>query len=368
MFLYQQGETTRQAHKGIPEGKFEEEQGRKGFFGPVSHLVRNKPSTRWRTIEGELKPRMYDLVGAGEKARARQRLFFNPDIEVALEWVFPSIEKKRKAFRNADGDSLYFCHQGRGVVLTECGLIPYRPGAYVAMPKCVAHVWIAEEKTQFLVIQANGGGFWEPDRGMVGRHAVYDLSQVEPPSLAELDLFLAKQGIEVLEVDVRHNQAITRFVYDETIFDVVGWKGDFFPYRLNLDQIMPLISHRAHLPPSAHTTFVAPNFVVCSFVPRPVESDEDALKLPFFHQNIDYDEILFYHDGDFFSRSNLHPGMLSFHPAGFPHGPHPKAFKTIEGKTFHTENAVMIDTRRPLERDPFLAEVELANYWKSWQE
>jgi homogentisate 1,2-dioxygenase len=130
---------------------------------------------------------------------------------------------------------------------------------------------------------------------------------------------------------------------------------------------MPLVSHRAHLPPSAHTTFVAPNFVVCSFVPRPVESDDDALKVPFYHQNIDYDEVLFYHNGDFFSRANLHSGMMSFHPAGFPHGPHPKAFEKIKTMTFTNEYAVMVDTRRPLEREASMDSLELQDYWKSWQ-
>lgn len=367
MFLYSQGNTTKQAHKGIPEGCYEEEQGRKGFYGPVSHLIRRAPSTRWKKIDGPLKPRMYDLVGAAEKLGRPQRLFFNADVEISLEWRFPATEKRRKAFRNADGDLIYFCHSGTGAVLTEYGLIPYRKGDYVVIPKCIAHVWVADVASQFFVIQANGGGFWEPDRGIVGRHGVYDVSQLEPPSLEALDTLVKKLGIQVVDVDVRHNGELTKFEYAETIFDVVGWKGDFFPFRLNLDQIMPLISHRAHLPPSAHTTFVAPNFVVCSFVPRPVESDDDALKLPFYHQNIDYDEILFYHDGDFFSRTNLHAGMLSFHPAGFPHGPHPKAFQTIKGKQFHNEHAVMVDTRRPLERDPFLDSVELKDYWKSWQ-
>jgi homogentisate 1,2-dioxygenase len=112
---------------------------------------------------------------------------------------------------------------------------------------------------------------------------------------------------------------------------------------------------------------VAPNFVVCSFVPRPIESDEDALKVPFYHQNIDYDEVLFYHNGDFFSRANLHSGMMSFHPAGFPHGPHPKAFEKIKEITFTSEYAVMVDTRHPLKRDPAMDPLELADYWKSWQ-
>ena len=108
------------------------------------------------------------------------------------------------------------------------------------------------------------------------------------------------------------------------------------------------------------------NFVVCTFLPRPLEKDKDALKVPFYHQNIDYDEVLFYHDGDFFSRDNLHAGMLSFHPAGFAHGPHPKAVQTVEGKTETEEYAVMVDTRWPLKRDAFLEKIEVQEYWKSW--
>jgi hypothetical protein len=37
--------------------------------------------------------------------------------------------------------------------------------------------------------------------------------------------------------------------------------------------------------------------VVCTFTPRPVETDPGALKVPFYHNNDDYDEVLFYHRG-----------------------------------------------------------------------
>jgi homogentisate 1,2-dioxygenase len=151
------------------------------------------------------------------------------------------------------------------------------------------------------------------------------------------------------------------------VFDVVGWKGDLFPFILHIDDLMPLMSHRAHLPPSAHTTFVADGFVVCTFLPRPLESDADALKVPFYHQNMDYDEVLFYHDGDFFSRDNLHAGMITFHPAGFPHGPHPKAVMKSKGRTFTDEKAVMVDTRFPLKVAPILDSVEVKSYWESWK-
>ena len=90
---------------------------------------------------------------------------------------------------------------------------------------------------------------------------------------------------------------------------------------------------------------------MCTFVPRPIESDPGALKVPFYHNNDDYDEVLFYHEGDFFSRDNIDRGMVTFHPAGFTHGPHPKAFKAglEHKKKFTDEVAVMLDTRDALE-------------------
>lgn len=367
MYHSSEGIFTRQAHKAIPEGHFEEEQGRKGFFGPVSHLIRKKPSTRWKSIEGELKPRMYDLVELPHSANW-QRMLYNNDCAMHMAWFKPAEVNPSQGFRNADADVIYFCHRGEGTVLTEYGALDYRESDYVVMPKCVTHSFMPAKDSSFFIVENFNSLYEEPDRGIVGRHGVYDIAQISRPNLEKQYDFLAQNKQAVTDIQVKHAGEFTRFEFAECYYDVVGWKGDFFPFTLNMDQIMPLMSHRAHLPPSAHTTFVARNFVVCSFCPRPLERDADALKVPFYHQNIDYDEVLFYHNGDFFSRSNLHPGMMSFHPAGFPHGPHPKAIKTIDQKTDAEEYAVMVDTRFPLKRDSFLEKVELENYWQSWQE
>ena len=128
----------------------------------------------------------------------------------------------------------------------------------------------------------------------------------------------------------RRNQLST-VTFPFNPLDAVGWHGDSRVVRINWRDLRPLMSHRAHLPPSAHTTFVAGRFVVCTFVPRPLESDPEALRLPFFHNNDDFDEIIFYHKGSFFSRDNIHPGMMTVHPSGFTHGPHPKAFNAATG-------------------------------------
>ena len=115
--------------------------------------------------------------------------------------------------------------------------------------------------------------------------------------------------------------------------------------------------------------FVADRFVVCTFVPRPIESDPGALKVPFYHSNDDYDEVIFYHTGDFFSRDNIKPGMMTFHPAGFTHGPHPKAFaagaKAV--RTMTDEVAVMIDARDALDMGEGALAQEDPSYADSWK-
>ena len=132
--------------------------------------------------------------------------------------------------------------------------------------------------------------------------------------------------------NVKRRDQISTVTYPFNPLDAVGWHGDLAPVRLNVKDIRPLASHRVHLPPSAHTTFVAERFVVGTFVPRPFETDPGAIKVPFFHNNDDYDEVIFYHAGDFFSRDNIKPGMMTFHPSGFTHGPHPKALE-VDART-----------------------------------
>jgi homogentisate 1,2-dioxygenase len=226
---------------------------------------------------------------------------------------------------------------------------------------------VPSEQSTFFVVENRTSHFQEPDRGIVGRHAIYDPATFGKPDLERQHERVKQLGAAVKDIVVKRADTFTHFEYESHYYDTLGWKGDLYPCTLHVDNIMPLMSHRAHLPPSAHTTFVAREFVVCTFLPRPLEKDKDALKVPFYHQNIDYDEVLFYHDGDFFSRDNLHAGMMSFHPMGFPHGPHPKAVKNVGGKTETNEIAVMVDARQPLHMDPALQKVEFVDYWKSWK-
>jgi homogentisate 1,2-dioxygenase len=133
---------------------------------------------------------------------------------------------------------------------------------------------------------------------------------------------------------------------------VVGWQGDLAPYRLNVADFRPVVSPRYHLPPSVHTTFRCRGFDIATFAPRPFETEPGALRVPFYHSNIDNDELLFYHDGDFFSRKGIDRGMATLHPAGVHHGPQPGAAEGAAKKEMTDEVAVMVECLEPLQVSP----------------
>src|SRR5207249_11653810 len=94
------------------------------------------------------------------------------------------------------------------------------------------------------------------------------------------------------EVRIKVDDDYSTVVYPFNPLDVVGWKGDLTVWKLSMKDIRPIMSHRAHLPPSAHSTFVTHGAIVCSFLPRRLEEDPQALHVPFFHRNTDYDEFI----------------------------------------------------------------------------
>jgi len=213
----------------------------------------------------------------------------------------------------------------------------------------------------------SGSSYQLPDKGLIGAHAIFDPAILDVPAIDENFRAQQAEGGK-WRVHIKRRGAISTVTYPFNPLDAVGWHGDLAPVRLNVKDIRPVMSHRVHLPPSVHTTFVAGRFVVCTFVPRPFETDPGALKVPFFHNNDDYDEVIFYHAGDFFSRDNIKPGMITFHPCGFTHGPHPKALEAAlkPRKPATDEIAVMIDARDGLEVGPAAEAVEWQGYAASW--
>jgi homogentisate 1,2-dioxygenase len=259
-------------------------------------------------------------------------------------------------YRNATGDECVFVERGTATLETTFGALDVGPGDYAVVPRSTTHRWVptGDEPLRTYAVEASGH-VAPPARylsryGQLLEHAPYcerDLRAPGEPLLVE--------GTDV-EVHVKHRGtgpgglAGTVHVVPEHPFDVVGWDGCLYPYAFSVHDFQP-ITGRVHQPPPVHQVFEGNGFVVCNFVPRKVDYHPQAVPVPYYHSNVDSDEVMFYVDGDYEARrgSGIGRGSISLHPAGHSHGPQPGAVERSLGVQEVDELAVMVDTFRPLQ-------------------
>ncbi|MGA7758501.1 MAG: cupin domain-containing protein [Ilumatobacteraceae bacterium] len=279
----------------------------------------------------------------------RQVLLANDDVEVA--WVSAGADSG--LYRNAVGDELVFVQHGRGRLDSVFGRLDVGPGDYVVVPASTTHRWLVtgDVPLDALVI-ASRGHVAAPSKylsrfGQFLEHAPYCERDLRAPTeLIGVDVDEPAAPIPVL---VRNRAGWSQHVHRSHPFDVVGWDGCVYPYAFNIADFEPIVG-RLHQPPPVHQTFELPGAVVCSFVPRLFDFHPDAVKVPYHHANTDSDEVLFYSAGNFMSRagSGIDVGSISYHPAGFVHGPQPGSVEASLDAAATEEVAVMLDTFAPL--------------------
>ncbi|MFI0351255.1 homogentisate 1,2-dioxygenase [Actinomadura sp. 9N407] len=308
------GNTPRQVHRDL-DGLKDDEMGRAGFTGRTAHFYRRNDPTAYR-VEGSL--RTLDVpTGALEPTDLHDPsggpllMFSNEDCRISLS-------RRRAAApfyeRNIDGDELYFVHRGQGHFETEFGRMPYRPGDYVYLPKSTTYRQVPEEDGHLLVIEAREE-FRVPEAGPLGRFFPFDSSLVVVP---EAEAFEEPRQ-EEYEVRLRHEGGRTSIFYPHHPLDAEGWKGDNVPFTFNIDDYDVITSNDVHLPPTVHLFMQATGVYVLNFLPRPVEGRAGAERMPWYHRNVDYDEIAFYHGGSVFG-IDMPEGLISHAPQGLHHG------------------------------------------------
>ena len=228
----------------------------------------------------------------------------------------------------------------------------YRSGDYVIVPRATTHRWIPQEESRLYPIEANSH-IHAPKRylsrfGQFLEHAPYCERDLHPP---DAPMVVDGEDVEVL---VKHRTSAgivgTRMTYATHPFDVVGWDGCMYPYTFNVEDFEP-ITGRVHQPPPVHQVFEGWNFVVCNFCPRKVDYHPLSIPVPYYHSNVDSDEVMFYVGGDYEARkgSGINIGSISLHPGGYAHGPQPSAIEASLGAEYFDELAVMVDTFAPLD-------------------
>jgi homogentisate 1,2-dioxygenase len=373
-------------HRRPDGGLYAEElMGEEGFSSDSSLLYhRGSPSairsaTTWELPDQGTVPnapltprhlRLPDLFADNEWKRldavtGRKLVLANADVRI--QYVVAG--EPSPLYRNAIGDECVYVDAGRATVETVFGALQVRAGDYVVLPRATTHRWLpdpAEGGTPLTLYCIETASHISPPRrylskfGQFLEHSPYcerDLRGPTEPLVVEADGHdvggAEGDGIEILvkhRVSAPGGVAGTRYRHVSHPFDVVGWDGCLYPYAFNIDDFEP-ITGRIHQPPPVHQVFEANNLVICNFVPRKVDYHPQAIPVPYFHSNVDSDEVMFYCGGDYEARkgSGISHGSISLHPGGHTHGPQPGAVERSLGAERFEEYAVMVDTFRPLD-------------------
>ena len=295
---------------------------------------------------------------------SRTAVLFNSDVTIHLAAPMASMGET-EFFKNADCDEVVFVHEGSGTLHSMLGKLPFKPGDYIVIPRGIIHRFAFDGSNNRLFITESAHPVHTPKRyrnhfGQHLEHSPYCERDMHPPvELETIDV------IGEFPIHIKKQGAIHEYIYASHPFDVVGWDGYHFPYTLSIHDFEP-ITGRVHQPPPVHQTFETDAFVICSFVPRLYDYHPLSIPAPYNHSNIDSDEVLYYVEGDFMSRTGIDRGYISLHPAGIPHGPHPGTYEGSIGKTKTEELAVMVDTFRPLQVTEAALAIEHDDYHQSW--
>ena len=377
------GEIPPKRHVGWYSGDgsryYEELLGQGGFTSASSLLYHRHSPSSLEAVEAidsdepevsadhPLMPRHLRLDGIGSDdssdiVGSRRLLFANRDVRIG----WSRATQQSPLYRNADGDELVYVHQGEATLESSFGRLDVGSGDYVIIPRSAIHRWKPSVPLSVLIIES---------RGHVGPPTQY-LSPtgqfLERSPYCERDirapLELVEQHDSSVEVIVRSRGRLSRHAHQHHPFDVVGWDGCVYPWAFNISDFEPIVGS-IHQPPPVHQTFEGPGFVVCSFVPRPLDFNPGSVKAPYHHANTDSDELLFYAAGDFMSRkgSGVGAGSLTYHPAGFVHGPQPGSVEALADATRTDETAVMIDTFAPLALSAAARAVADPDYFTTWR-
>ncbi|MDW8392630.1 MAG: homogentisate 1,2-dioxygenase [Chitinophagales bacterium] len=295
--------------------------------------------------------------------KSRRYILVNDDIRIAL--AAPQASMNGYFYKNADADELLFIHVGSGVLKSMYGLLPFESGDYVIVPRGTIYQIVFHGEDNRLLIAESFSPIVPPRRylnefGQLLEHAPYCERDIKVPT----ELETHDESGDFL-IYIRKGEWLYPYHYRYHPFDVVGWDGFHYPWAFSIHNFEP-ITGRIHQPPPVHQTFEGRNFVVCSFCPRLFDYHPLAIPAPYNHSNVDSDEILYYVDGDFMSRKHVTKGMITLHPGGIPHGPHPGTVEKSIGAKETRELAVMIDTFRPLMLTEDALPLMDADYHLSW--
>jgi len=325
----------------------------------VTPIVAEEKMLKHRSFEG------FNVKPEADFLDSRKAVLVNQDCHIVL--ASPQKSMTDYFYKNADADEMIFVHEGSGVIKTCYGELNFSYGDYIVLPRgTIYQIHFNDEKNRLFIVES-----FHPIRypkrytsrnGQLMEHAPFCERDIRGP-----ENLITKDEKGDFIIKTKKKGLLYGIHYGTHPFDVIGWDGCCYPFIFSIHDFEP-ITGRVHQPPPVHQTFETDAFVVCSFVPRLYDYHPLSIPAPYNHSNIDSDELIYYVDGDFMSRKHVTKGMITLHPGGIPHGPHPGTVEKSIGAKETKELAVMVDTFKPLQLTKVGLEIENEGYVMSWAE
>ncbi len=340
--------------------------------GPFTEVPTTPNQLRWNPLPMAEAPTdfvdgMVTLAGNGDPAM---------QTGVAVHLYAANRSMVDRFFYNADGEMLIVPQAGRLECATELGVMDVAPGEICVIPRgikfCVA---LPEGSARGYLCENYGQPFRLPDLGPIGANGLANPRDFLTPVAAYED----RDG--AFRITSKFMGNLWEAEIDHSPLDVVGWHGNYAPYKYDLARFncINTVSFD-HPDPSIYTVLSAPSTVAgtanCDFVifpPRWMVA-EHTFRPPWFHRNL-MNECMGLIFGAYDAKAEgFVPGGMSLHNCMAGHGPDAETFEratAAELKPQYLDNtlAFMFETQLVLRPTKWAMETRILQheYFECWQ-
>jgi homogentisate 1,2-dioxygenase len=279
-------------------------------------------------------------------------------------------------FYNADGEMLIVPELGRIGILTELGAMQVGAGEIAVIPRGLKFsVQLADAQARGYICENYGAQFRLPDLGPIGANGLANPRDFETPTA----WFEDKEG--EFELVAKFGGNLWACAIDHSPLDVVGWHGNYAPYRYDLRRFNTIGSISFdHPDPSIFTVLTSPSgetgVANCDFVIFPDRwlVAENTFRPPWYHRNV-MSEYMGLCYGQYDAKEEgFVPGGGSLHNCMSAHGPDLEAFEKASNAELKPQKlsgtmAFMFESRYIIRPTRFAMETSSLQpeYFEVWQ-
>ncbi|CAJ0924387.1 unnamed protein product, partial [Mesorhabditis belari] len=280
-----------------------------------------------------------------------------------------------RAFYNADGDFLIVPQEGELEVTTEFGRILVGIQEICVIPQGIRFSIDIRGPSRGYILEVYGVHFQLPDLGPIGANGLANPRDFETP------VAWFEERDEPFEIISKYQGVFFKAKQNHSPFDVVGWHGNYAPYKYDLRKFMVINAVAFdHADPSIFTVLTAqstrPGVAIADFVIFPPRWGvaENTFRPPYYHRNC-MSEFMGLIVGNYEAKEGgFKPGGASLHSMMTPHGPDFACFEAnTKGelkpqKVAHGTMSFMFESSLSMViTDWALKENVDWNYHKDWQ-